>query len=117
MTQIFFFSEIGNAILQDPVFRSMANWHAWGGEGSLGVDKFYGVALPYHNVHPNDVVNWLTDAGIHVLPSVHDKETDPHTKFLDVLSKHGVKNGDKAHDIAKKMHEATGMPLLKPHLF
>lgn len=111
MVQLFFWSPKGYQPLKDN--RSiLAGSHGWLVDGGV-----YGVAIPKPHVHPQRVVDILTEAGVIVLPSIHDKDTKPHPDIAKALSKFGITDQHLAHDIAKIMHQNAGMPSLRPHLY
>jgi hypothetical protein len=115
MVKIFFFSPnpAAHTPMKDPVLRSMLHQsHGW--DASTGV---YGVAIPRFGVDPSEVCDYLRNLGVVVLPGVHDTTTDANDTVVTSLSQHGVVKGDKAHAIAQKMYTASGMPILKPHLY
>lgn len=115
MTKIFFFSPNGYAPMKDDTLRGMIHQsHGW---QAVGADWVYGVCNVKPGVEPNEVADRLTALGVHVVPGVHDSETKPHANIVSALAAHGVTAQDKGGDIARKMHVASGMPVLKPHFF
>jgi hypothetical protein len=114
MTKIFFFSPNGYALLKDEALRQMLQQsHGWQADGAAWI---YGVCVPKHDMDPNDVADCLTALGVHVVPGMHD-ETKPHPDIVTALSAHGLTAQDRGADIARKMHAACEMPVMKPHYF
>lgn len=115
MTKIFFFSPTGYAPLKDEVLRGMLHQsHGWQPDGAAWV---YGVCIPKHGQDPNELADYLTSIGVHVVPGVHDSYTKPHPDIITSLSAHGLTAQDRGADIARKMHAACGMSVMKPHYF
>jgi hypothetical protein len=117
MTNIFFLSkDIADPIKEPSVQPLVSGYHLYQSQGE-GETWVYGVCYPKDVCSPLDVVRALEALGIHVLPSVHDQETEVHPEVHKHLAKHGVVPGDKAHAVAKKMHQAAGRPPFEPHLY
>jgi hypothetical protein len=115
MIKIFFFSPTGFIPMKNAILKSLIDGsHGWQADGESWV---YGICIPRQGVDPNEVADVLESLGVHVLPGVHDQDTNPHPNVHKALARHGVVPGDKTSAITKKMHNACGMPILKPHFF
>lgn len=113
MRNVYFVTQDISA-LQDKVFMRHAETHWWQPDGSTW---YYGVAVP-RGARAQDVADRLTALGATVLPAINHPTPkaipdDVYTK----LKPHGVVKGDKTVDIAQKMANASGHPLLAPDFY
>jgi hypothetical protein len=113
MVKIFFLSATGYAPLKDRNVRGLLRQsHGWQADGESWV---YGVAIPLPHVDPCDLEDALTSAGVMVLPGINDPDGVLPDQVVAALAKHGVTKAHKTRDVAKIMHQASGMRTLKPH--
>ncbi len=113
MAQIFFFSPNGFGPMNDAI-NGMCATHGWSADGATWV---YGVAVPKPGIDANNVADLLTAAGVIVLPGKHDSTTRVDSVTQAALAQFGINPGDHGIDVARKMAQASGLPLLRPHLF
>jgi len=101
--------------MKDPILKSLIDGsHGWQADGASWV---YGICIPRQGVDPNEVADLLGSLGVLVLPGMNDPDNTPHPSIYSALAQFGITPGDKTPGVAKKMHTASGMPLLKPHFF
>ena len=100
--------------MKSDIIKALCTSHGWQDTGQTWV---YGVAIPKPGVDPMEVVDELIASGVIPLPGVHDHATSIHPAIATALGKYGLLSTDLGYNAAAKMHQACGMPALRPHLY